>query len=388
MNESGLSEEEIFSLLDDAKKKDFRYHRVLSSMCTYPHEIAVKTHMQFIESNMGDFGLFKGTHDLEKEIILMLGAIYNCNSVEGYLTTGGTESNIQAVRAMRNFSRDKGAYDSTNVRPNIVVPASAHFSFDKISDILDIDVRKADLDSEMKVSVQSMKSLIDENTVGLVAIAGSTEFGQVDPIAKISELAVSHSLPLHIDAAFGGFVLPFLSTKHKFDFSLPGITSIAVDPHKMGLSTIPSGVLLFRDFEYINHLRVHAPYLTVDTQYTLTGTRSGAAVAATYAVMKFLGKEGYTKVVNKCMDLTRYLVKRMQTLGIQPVIDPVMNVVTLDVPHPTALRTRLSREYDWHVSITQDPKALRLVIMPHLDVETIDLFIDDFERALQDSEKS
>ncbi|WP_406655976.1 tyrosine decarboxylase MfnA [Methanolobus sp. ZRKC2] len=388
MNETGVSEEEIFSLLNNAKKKDFTYQRVLSSMCTYPHEIAVKAHMQFIESNMGDFGLFKGTHDMEKEILLMLGSIYNCNSVEGYLTTGGTESNIQAIRAMRNFSRDKRSYDSSKVRPNIVVPASAHFSFDKISDILDIDVRKADLDYEMRVSVQSMESLIDENTLGLVAIAGSTEFGQIDPIEKISDLAVSHSLPLHIDAAFGGFVLPFLSTHPKFDFSLPGITSIAVDPHKMGLSTIPSGVLLFRNFEYLNHLRVHAPYLTVDTQYTLTGTRSGAAVAATYAVMKFLGKEGYTKVVDKCMDLTRYLVKKVQEIGIQPFIDPVMNVVTLDVPHPTALRARLSREYNWQVSITQDPKALRLVIMPHLDAEIIDCFVDDLKEALKDLEKN
>ncbi|TGC09007.1 tyrosine decarboxylase MfnA [Methanolobus halotolerans] len=383
MNEIGVSEEEIFTLLDNAKKKDFRYQRVLSSMCTYPHEIAVKAHMQFIESNMGDFGLFRGTHEMEKEIILMLGEIYGCSSVEGYLTTGGTESNIQAVRAMRNFSRDKGSYDSSKVRPNIVVPASAHFSFDKISDILDVDVRKADLDNDMKVSVPSMESLIDENTVGLVAIAGSTEFGQVDPIVEISELAISRSLPLHIDAAFGGFILPFLPVKYKFDFSLPGITSIAVDPHKMGLSTIPSGVLLFRDFEYINHLRVHAPYLTVDTQYTLTGTRSGGAVAATYAVMMFLGKKGYTEVVNKCMELTRYLVKKVQSIGIQPAIDPVMNVVTLYVPHPTSLRTRLCREYDWHVSITQNPKALRIVIMPHLDFDIIDMFVDDLEKALK-----
>jgi len=383
MKQTGVSEEEIFSLLNDAKKKDFSYQRVLSSMCTYPHEVAVRAHMQFIESNMGDFGLFRGTHDLEKQIILMLGDIYHCGSVEGYLTTGGTESNIQAVRAMRNFSRDRGNYDSSEVRPNIVVPASAHFSFDKIADILDMEVRKADLDHEMKVCVDSMKSLIDENTVGLVAIAGSTEFGQVDPIEEISEIAMSHSLPLHIDAAFGGFVLPFISGDHKFDFSLPGVTSMAVDPHKMGLSTIPSGVLLFRDFEYINHLRVHAPYLTVDTQYTLTGTRSGAAVAATYAVMKFLGVEGYSKVVERCMDLTSHLVERVKGLAIRPVIDPVMNVVALEVPHPTTLRTKLSSEYDWHVSITQDPKALRLVIMPHLDIGTIDMFIDDLEKALQ-----
>ncbi|MBN2111224.1 MAG: tyrosine decarboxylase MfnA [Methanosarcinaceae archaeon] len=393
MNEIGLSEEEIFSLLGNAKKKDFRYQRVLSSMCTYPHEIAVKAHMQFIESNMGDFGLFRGTHDMEKEIILMLGGIYGCNSAEGYLTTGGTESNIQAVRAMRNFSRDNrlrdnGSCDSPKARQNIVVPASAHFSFDKVSDILGIEVRKANLDHEMKVSVKAMESLIDEHTVGLVAIAGTTEFGQVDPIEVISDLAVSKDLPLHIDAAFGGFVIPFLPGEHRFDFSLPGVTSIATDPHKMGLGTIPSGVLLFRDFGYIDNLRVHAPYLTVDTQYTLTGTRSGAAVAATYAVMKLLGKEGYTKIVSRCMNLTRYLVKSAKDIGIRPVIDPVMNVVALDVPHPAALRTRLSREYGWHVSITQDQKALRLVIMPHLNIEIIDMFIGDLGKALDDLDKS
>lgn len=379
MNETGLSEEEILSLLGDAKSKDFSYDRVLSSMCTTPHTIAVKAHMQFIESNMGDFGLFKGTHAMEKEVIRMTGSMLHCPDAEGYLTTGGTESNIQAVRSMRNLHERK----SSGVRLNVVVPNSAHFSFDKISDVLDIEVRKASLDRDFKVSPEAMASLIDENTVGLVAIAGSTEFGQVDPVEEISGLALKHGLPLHIDAAFGGFVLPFLEEKHAFDFSLQGVTSIAVDPHKMGLSTIPAGILLFRDFRHLDCLKAHAPYLTVDSQYTLTGTRSGAAVAATFAVMKFLGKEGYTGTVSRCMEMTRYLLREVSALGIEPVIDPVMNVVTLKVPDPAFIRSTLSREYNWHVSITREPKALRLVIMPHMSCDMIDMFVSDLARVVE-----
>jgi tyrosine decarboxylase/aspartate 1-decarboxylase len=379
MNETGLNEEEIISLLNDAQTKDFSYDRVLSSMCTNPHRIAVMAHMQFIESNMGDFGLFKGTHAMEKEVIRMTGNMLHCTSAEGYLTTGGTESNIQAVRSMRNLHVRK----HPGSRLNVVVPKSAHFSFDKVSDILDIEVRKAALDRDLRVSVEVMESLIDENTVGLVAIAGSTEFGQVDPIDRISELALEYGLPLHIDAAFGGFVLPFLQEEHVFDFSLPGVTSIAIDPHKMGLSTLPSGILLFREFRHLSCLKAHTPYLTVDSQYTLTGTRSGAAVAATFAVMKYLGKEGYSRTVSHCMEMTRYLVRKAADIGIQPVMDPLMNVIALNVPEPAVIRSLLSKEYDWHVSITQEPKALRLVIMPHMSCEMIDMFMADLAKLLE-----
>jgi len=376
MNENGLNEKEVLSLLNKAKSNDLQYNHVLSSMCTYPHEIAVKAHVKFIESNMGDFGLFQGTYNMEQEIIKMLGNMLHCSTVNGYLTTGGTESNIQAIRSMRNSHIVND--------PNIVVPESAHFSFDKIADILNIKVKKADIDDELKVCLDSVESLIDDNTVGLVGIAGSTEFGQVDPISDLSKIAVDNNLFLHIDAAFGGFVLPFLPKSEQFDFSLTGVSSLAIDPHKMGLSTIPSGVLLFRDMEDLIHLKADTPYLTIDTQYTLTGTRSGATVAATYAVMKYLGNEGYRKIVSRSMDLTDYFVKSVKEIGIYPVIDPIMNVIALDVPEPAKLRSKLSKEYNWQVSIAQKPAALRIVMMPHMDFETIDLFVGDLQKALDE----
>ncbi len=371
MNDNGVSEKEIFAFLDETKARDTTYERVLSAMCTHPHKIAVDAHMQFIESNLGDFGLFPGTHDLELEVMRMMGDLMNGPSVHGYVTTGGTESNIQALRAMRNIC---------NIRnPNVIIPESAHFSFDKIADMLEIEIRKAALDSEFKVDMDSMKSLVDEHTIGLVGIAGSTEFGQIDPIKEMSELAVEKGIFLHVDAAFGGFVIPFLKNPPAFDFALEGVTSIGIDPHKMGLSTIPSGGLLFRDLKHLHHLQTHTPYLTVDTQYSLTGTRSGATVAGTYAVMKHLGKDGYRRIVDQCMELTDMVVAGAREIGIEPLIEPVMNVVALDVPDADLVRKRLREEFGWQVSITRTPRALRLVLMPHLTTENIELFLHDLK---------
>ncbi len=391
MNDKGFSEKEIFSYLKNAKSEDTDYCRVLSSMCTHPHKIAVEAQRLFIDANLGDFGLFAGAHRLEKEVIGMLGELLHAASAEfpseescgssvcGYLTTGGTESNIQAVRGMKNlaFAEKKNLGEI----PNIVIPESAHFSFDKVADMMDIEVRRASLDSEFKVDIACVESLIDKNTIGLVGIAGNTEFGQVDPIEDLSRLALENKLFLHVDAAFGGFVIPFLEEPYPFDFKIPGVTSIAIDPHKMGLSTIPSGALLFRSPSFLDSLKVSTPYLTTKAQFTLTGTRSGAAAAATCAVMKYLGREGYVKNVQYCMQLTQKTVEEAQKLGFEPLLEPIMNVVTLKIPDPDFVREQLLRKYGWNVSITRNPRSLRLVLMPHNTAQDIEEFLQDLKKV-------
>ncbi len=375
MNQKGLSEKDVISILDRARSKDTSYEKVLSAMCTIPHPVAVKAHMQFIDSNLGDFGLFTGTKELEEKVIAIMGELLGDPNACGYITTGGTEANIQALRTARNLSGKS--------RPNVIVPSSAHFSFDKVADLLGIEVRKAGLDSEFKVDIGSVESLIDDNTATLVGIAGSTEFGQIDPIDKLAELAISRDIFLHVDAAFGGFVIPFLDKKYRFDFSVKGVSSITSDPHKMGLSTIPAGGLLFREKACLLPLEIDTPYLTIRRQHSLTGTRSGAAVAATYAVMMHLGKEGYRKIVGNCMNMTRRLVEEVSEFGLEPLIDPVMNIVALDVPYLEEVRKRL-RARGWFTSITRSPRAMRLVIMPHLTDEALTRFVSDLRECLRD----
>lgn len=368
MNQKGCPEKEVLALLEKAMQKDTSYYKVLSAMCTKPHPIAVKAHMQFIASNMGDFGLFQGTKELEEKVIKMMGGMLGDGNACGYITTGGTESNIQALRTARNMGKKE--------HPNMIVPDSAHFSFDKIADLLGIEIRKAQLDAEFKVDEASVADQIDKNTIALVGIAGSTEFGQIDPIDRLAKLAISNNLFLHIDAAFGAFVIPFLDKKYDFDFSVKGVTSITADPHKMGMSTIPAGGLLFREEECLLPLEIDTPYLTIRKQHSLAGTRSGASVAGAYAVMKHLGRDGYKKIVKRCMKMTDRLVEGTRKLGVEPLIEPVMNIVALDVPGLDEVRKKL-RAKGWITSITRNPKAMRLILMPHLGEEIIELFISD-----------
>jgi len=375
MRNEALSEEEVLGILEEMRNQDYCYDRFFSTMCTKPHPIAVRAHNLFLETNLGDPGLFPGVAEIEQRVVRMMGELLGCPEVEGYVSTGGTESNIQAIRAARNVSFLK--------RGNIVVPESAHFSFDKIGNLLCLEVRKAVLDSDLKVDLASVEELVDDRTVALVGIAGTTEFGQVDPIDGLSRIASERGTHLHVDAAFGGFVLPFLEGDWRWDFRVDGVSSITIDPHKMGLSTIPAGGLLFRRQKDLNSLETETHYLTKAKQTSLTGTRSGAAAAATYAVMLHLGRQGFREMVSHCMDLTRYLVKRAAEIGVGPVIDPVMNVVALQVDSPAKTREELIRR-GWQVSMTREPRrALRLILMPHVTYENIDLFLKDLDEVLR-----
>ncbi len=354
--------------------EDIPYRRVLSSMCTVPHPVAVKAHVKFLNANLGDPAIFKGSYKLEREVVRMIGEILHNPNAEGYVSSGGTESNIQALRAFRNVKKVK--------EPNVVVPESAHFSFDKAGDVLRVEIRKARLDEEFKVDVGDVERLIDDNTVGIVGVAGTTSLGQVDPIEELSEIAIEKDVFLHVDAAFGGFVLPFLDRKFKFDFEVKGVSSISVDPHKMGLATIPAGCLLFRSGDFLKALAVKTPYLITEEQYTLTGTRPATGVASTYAVLKYLGYEGFKRVVRRCMDVTYYLIERMEELGFEKVIEPVMNVVCFKTDEAFKIRDELYKR-GWVVSAIRNPTALRFVIMPHVSFSVIDDFINELKRVLK-----
>ena len=374
MRDKALPEDEVMRILAETRARDYSYDRFFSTMCTLPHPIAVRAHDMFLETNLGDPGLFPGVAELEERVVQMLGDMLGCPDASGYVSTGGTESNIQAIRAARN---EAGIKDG-----NIVVPASAHFSFDKIGDLLSLEVRKAELDESLKVDLSSVESLLDERTVALVGIAGTTEYGQVDPIEQLAKLAGERAIHLHVDAAFGGFVLPFLDKKFAWDFSVPEVSSITIDPHKMGMSTIPAGGLLFRGQKCLNALETETHYLTKARQASLTGTRSGAAAAATYAVMMHLGREGFKRMVDYCMDLTHHLVEGAREIGISPAIEPIMNVVALQVPSPAQVREELMKR-GWHVSMTREPnRALRLILMKHMTRENIDLFLKDLKAIL------
>lgn len=377
MWERGLDAAVIAGELRDARARDIPYGRVLSSMCTTPHPVAVEAHKAFIASNLGDPRLFPGTASLEAACIGMLGELLRLSSPAGYITTGGTESNIQALRMARQSRRVEPG------RANIVIPESAHFSFDKAAQMLGIALRRAPLDDGLRVDVDAMAGLVDRDTIALVAVAGSTEFGQVDPVPAIGRLALDEKVFFHVDAAFGGFVIPFLEdpARYPFDFEVPGVMSVAIDPHKMGMSTIPSGGLLYRDGNAVQSLEISAQYLTSGVQSSLAGTRTGASAAATYAVMRHLGRDGYRRIVAECMDNTRFLHRRLLRLGLEPALEPVLNIATFKVPDARSVRKRLC-DAGWFISTTSRPEAIRMVVMPHVTRDVVEAFAADLQKIL------
>jgi len=364
--------EQVLNELKDVRRKDIPYSRVLSSMCTQPHPVAVEAHKMFIGTNLGDPGIFAGTEELEKKLILMLGKILHHDNPFGYICSGGTEANIQAIRAARNLKKGK----------KIIVPKSAHFSFEKIGDTLGVRVVRAELDDEYRVDIDDVEVLIDDETAAIVGIAGTTELGQIDPIDQLSEIAVEHDVPLHIDAAFGGLVLPFTDKKILFDFELEGVSSITIDPHKMGMATIPAGGIFFRERKFIEVLEVETPYLTSTSQYTLTGTRPGTGVASAYAVLRYLGYEGMKKIIQGCLKRTKMLVEELSRFGLEPVIEPVINVVSFECKKAEKIKNELYRR-KWVISTIREPEAIRFVVMPHVDEKVIQDFVSDFGNVLR-----
>jgi len=360
MLNKGLSEEELFIFLAGKKSEDLAHDFILSSMCTLPHSVAVRAHCMFMETNLGDPGLFPGTFSLEKLLISRFATLFHCPDAGGYATTGGTESNIQALRLARALRPDIR-------KPNVVIPESAHFSFKKACDILGLAMHKTPQTKEYRMDADAAAGQVDKNTIALIGVAGTTEYGMVDPIRDLAKIARQHDLFFHVDAAFGGMVIPFLKKPVPFDFSIPGVTSIAVDPHKMGMSTIPCGCFLTRDADLLNTLNIDTPYLTVKQEYTLAGTRPGAPVAGALAVMDYLGFEGMKAVVSGCMKNTERLIAGMETLGIPRAATPDVNVATFvcdkdRIPGP------------WKVSWTCR-KHLRIVCMPHVHADRIEAFL-------------
>ena len=195
MLNKGRSEEELFSFFAKKKSEDMDHNYILDSMCTLPHPVAVRAHCMFMETNLGDPGLFLGTAALEKLLIERLGTLFHCTEAGGYATSGGTESNIQALRLAKALKKEV-------VYPNIVVPESAHFSFKKACDLLCLEMRTVPLGEDYRMDGQKAAEQIDKNTVCLVGIAGTTEYGMIDPIADLARIAVAHDIFFHVDAVF------------------------------------------------------------------------------------------------------------------------------------------------------------------------------------------
>jgi len=344
-----------------AEPQDF--DRVLTSMCTEPHPRAREAAERFLATNPGDPGTYGTVADLETEAVELLGEIAGLSDPAGYVSSGGTESNIQAVRIARNRADTD--------EPNVVAPTSAHFSFHKAAELLGVELRTAPT-ADHRADVAAMAELVDDDTVAVIGVAGSTEYGVVDPIPAIADLAADAGALCHVDAAWGGFALPF--TDHDWNFADAAVDTLTIDPHKMGRAAVPAGGLLARSADVLDELATATPYLESTAQVSLTGTRSGAGVASTVAAVETLWPDGYRETHRRCRDNAEWFAARLRERG-HEVVDPDLPLVAADTSVPV---TSMLRDRGWRVSTTAAGE-LRVVCMPHVTRSMLRSFVADLD---------
>jgi tyrosine decarboxylase/aspartate 1-decarboxylase len=374
----GLSGKTVLTELKKIHNLDQRYAdgRILCSMCTTPHPLAKKAYQMFFESNLGDSGLFPGSAQIEKEVIHELALLLHDENAAGFVVSGGTEANLMALLAARNMANVN--------QPEVVLSKSVHFSFTKICNLLSLKPVYAGLDGSFRVNTSEVENCINKNTVAIVGTAGTAELGVVDHIDRLSEIALRHNVYLHVDAAFGGLIIPFLpDPKPTFDFNLEGVKSITVDPHKMGMAAIPTGGIIFKNAKTLDFIKTETPYITDKVQYTFVGTRTGATVASAWVVFKTLGKEGFLKIVGSCMNNTKLFVDGIEKAGFKLVVEPTLNIFAFRSENTKGLSESLWAK-GWFVSYVPRYDCIRVVVMPHVKSKHIDQFLRDLVEIEKD----
>src|ERR1700683_3419112 len=257
-------------------------------------------------------------HDIVCNTATLLGADDPASGgeVEGYLTSGGTESLLQAVKTARDVGRDRGL-----ARPRVVAGESAHAAFTKAADYFDVDLVRVPVEDDFTTSAAALEAACTDGTIMVVGSAPTYPQGVVDPIADIAALAERRGILCHVDACMGGFLLPFLSELGRFDqpfdFRLPGVTSMSADVHKYGYASKGVSVILYRTHELARkQLFVTTDWLGGFSASTaMAGTRPAGPVAASWAALMHIGRDGYLELTRTAHDAALVLRAGIESIS-------------------------------------------------------------------------
>ncbi len=353
---------------DDANWADGRVWSLVFHAGDELTDLLKEAYGTFFAENALNPSAFPSLRRLETEVVAMTAALLGGDeAVVGNMTTGGTESILMAVKTARDWARArKPRIDS----PEMVLPSTAHPAFEKAAHYFGVVPVHVPVGKDFRANVAATRRAVTRSTALVVGSAPSYPQGVVDPIEELAELAASRGLLCHVDACVGGFMLPFVRDLGRpvppFDFAVPGVTSISVDLHKYGYAAKGASVVLYRDAA----LRRHQYFAFTDwpggiyVSPSMTGTRSGGAIAAAWAALQHLGREGYLEIAREVIDTVDRLRAGIDAIpGLEVLGEPDMSVMaigssTLDVYEVGDNMTARG----WHLDRQQFPPSLHLTV--------------------------
>jgi sphinganine-1-phosphate aldolase len=253
--------------------------------------------------------LWPSATKFEAEIVAMTASMLGAGDapgppVVGTVSSGGTESILLAMKAYRDFARERRGI----AEPEIVAPVTAHAAFDKAARFFDMPLVRVPVDDMFRADLSALAAAVTERTAVVVGSAPGFPHGVIDPIAEIAALAAERGVGCHVDACLGGFILPWAERLGypvpPFDFRLPGVTSMSADTHKYGYAAKGSSVVLYRGKE----LRQFQYYTVTDwpgglyLSPTFAGSRPGALSATCWAAMVSIGEAGYLEAARRILE--------------------------------------------------------------------------------------
>lgn len=410
--DEGMEPLEAYELLHTALMLDGRETLNLASFVTTwmdPH--AEQLIHDTLRKNHIDHEEYPAASLVEEACVHMLGDLFNAPDaaeVVGVGTIGSSEAIMLGLLAHKRSWRDRRQADGLDAsRPNVVFGAETHVVWDKFANYFDVEMRKIPMQPDRYViSAADVEPLLDENTIAVGAVLGTTHIGEADPIEEINDLLVrvkadkGWDIPLHVDGASGGFVAPFAHPDLRWDFRLEQVASINVSGHKYGLVYPGVGWLIFRDKSKLpEDLVFSVNYLGgAQPTYTFNFSRGSAMIQAQAYNFLRLGRSGYASIVANMLANAEHLNEQLEASGRFEILNPGLAepVVTFkikgdpgfDVYH---LSARL-RENGWIVPAyslppnAEDVHLLRVVVRLDLSRQMIDVLLRDLAKAWEDLE--
>lgn len=396
----GLSVQEVINLVSRFNKKHFEkghstgtvYH--LRSSIFQVCNKAIETHLP---ANPMHADVFEEVRRFEASIISQTRTLFNGDdSVRGYVTSGGTESNILALLSARRRAEDLYDIKSPNRIPEVVIPSTAHISFARAAEYLGMKLVTVDIDPiTFKADPKKMEAAITRNTVMIVGSAPCYPYGTIDPIEELSKIVQKHNgkIGLHVDCCLGAFLVNYTHEFSYFDFRSPGVTSISCDTHKFGCGPKGGSVILYRSQEEWAKYQISAAPGWVAGAYgstTLTGSRPGFISAGTWAVMQHVGAVEYKRNAFEITLLARKLANKIQEIEeLELLMNPQTCVVTFRFKN-NCYNTHALGDYfknrGWFITDLQRPSGIHFCItLVHVDQQGfIDRFIKDLRESIFD----
>lgn len=339
-----------------------------------PHSDFLKqAHNLFFDCNALNPAAFKSLQRFEREVVRMTAGLLNGgDEVVGTMSSGGTESIMLAVKTYRDRAR---ALKPEIREPEIVLPESAHVAFIKACKYFDVKAVIAPLGADFRVKVDEVERRITPNTIALVGSAPQYPHGAIDPIEELGALAQSRGLGMHVDSCIGGFFLPMIERLGfdvpRWDFRVPGVTSISADVHKYGYSAKGASTILYRGMDYLKYqFFVYVDWPGgVFASPSMPGTRPGGNIAAAWGALRHMGLKGYMDNARNVMGIVRKLQDGINAIPELEVMGrPAMSVFAYRSKDEAAVNVYALAEFleerGWHVDRQQRPACLHLMVNP------------------------